>query len=73
MFCTTAYTDTNYVDGIDRRTFERAVEHVMCSRFGYDETIAKMVLHEYTSWHRRDDPVFQRQQYVHVIRAHGFF
>ena len=61
-----APTDTNYVDGIERETFERAVHHVMCSRFGYDETIAKMVLHEYTTWHRRDDPVFQRRQYVHV-------
>jgi len=59
-------TDTNYVDGIDRGTFELAVQHVMCSRFGYDDTIAKLVLHEYTTWHRRNDPVFQRRQYVHV-------
>ena len=59
-------TDNDFVDGLERKTFERAVEHVMCTRFGYDRTIAQMVLHEYTTWHRRNDPVYQRQQYIRV-------
>jgi len=38
----TLLADNHYVDGMDRVTFERAVEHVMCSRFGYDNTIAEL-------------------------------
>jgi len=49
MMCDVLRTDANYADGFDRDAFERAVQHVMVSKLGYDSMIAQLVLHEYTS------------------------
>jgi hypothetical protein len=59
--------DSQFNDGMDGETFRTAVQYVMCCRFGYDESVAKIVLHEYTNWTTGDDPLVHRRQYIHMI------
>ena len=58
--------DDTVEDGIERATFEHAIDHVITKRFGWSQEVAEVVKNEYTDWTKTNDPVENRNQYVHV-------
>ena len=58
--------DDQFEDGIERSTFEHAIDHVITKRFGWSQTVADVVKNKYTDWTKTNDPIENRNQYVHV-------
>ena len=59
-------SDNQFEDGIERSTFEHAIDHVITRRFGWSQAVADIVKNKYTDWTKRNDPIENRNQYVHV-------
>ena len=59
-------SDDQFEDGIERSTFEHAIDHVITRRFGWPQIVADVVKNKYTDWTKRNDPIENRNQYVHV-------
>ena len=55
-------------DGMNRTSFEEAIRYIFCDRFGWGDTIAKVITHEYTNWTHREDPIANRETYISVSR-----
>lgn len=62
----TFVADREYSDGINRITFEQAIDHVVTRRFNWDHSVADVIKNEYTNWKNIHDPIVNRDQYVHV-------
>ena len=54
------------MDGLNRTTFEEAINHVFLSRFEWDVTVADVVTNEYTDWRHVNDAMANRNQYLEV-------
>ena len=60
------FSDGEFADGLDRKTFEAGIRHVITKRFHWPVQVADVIIHEYTDWSNIDDPIENRKQYVHV-------
>ena len=43
-----------------------AIEHLVKNRFQWPQSLVDLVINEYTTWDKIDDPYENRDQYVHV-------
>ena len=66
MLCFLHFSDKYYYDGIDRRTFIRAVEFITVNNFKWPQKLNNIIQYEYTNWSHEYDPVVNRKEYIDV-------
>ena len=59
-------SERNFSNGLERDSFEKSVSHVITQRLWWPESVANVIIHEYTDWSHVNDPVTNRQNYIHV-------
>ena len=64
------FSDNNFTGGMNRQLFVHYLHHVITQRFHWPAFLADLLIKIYTQENDRDDPIANRDQYVHVSITH---
>ena len=70
VFYLNYFPDNNFTGGMDRQLFVHYLHHVITQRFHWPAFLADLLIKIYTQESDRDDPIANRDQYVHVSITH---
>ena len=59
-------SERNFSNGLERDSFVKSITHVITERLWWPESVADVIIHEYTDWTHLDDPVTNRKNYIRV-------